>query len=66
MTPTAYRSPVSLGDRVLIDGCDSIVATVTAILWRTENPQAEIAYFNNGAQVTAGVADWRLTAAPES
>lgn len=65
MRPYGYMSPVSLGDRVLIDEDTSIVATVTAILWRTENPQVEIAYFNNGAQVSAWIADWRLSAAPE-
>jgi len=56
-----YTSDYEIGDRVHVDGDSSISAVVTAVLWRTENPQLEITWWHNGAQQSCWVADWRLS-----
>lgn len=39
-----HESPFGLGDKVHIDGNLDLVAVVTAVLWRVENPQVEVSW----------------------
>lgn len=59
-----FDSPFALEDRVLIDGCESIVAVVVAVCFRIENPQIEVSWWCNGALQHAWVSPWRLSPAP--
>jgi hypothetical protein len=51
------------GDRVHIDGDVSIVATVTAILWRSTVTQLEVSWVHCGDIKTFWLEEWRLTKA---
>lgn len=61
----SFDSDFGLADRVLIDGCESIVAQVVAVCFRIENPQIEVSWWSNGALQSAWVSPWRLSPAPE-
>lgn len=62
---SAYASPFALGDRVTIGDDTSVVAIVTAVLWRTEAPQIEVSWMNGGALNASWVAPMMLKPAPE-
>lgn len=51
----------AIGEKVHIDGDESITATVIGFLLRAQGPQYEAAWFNNGAHTTAWVDEFRLT-----
>lgn len=55
-----FSSPFAIGDRVYIDGDDSFAATVTALCFRNENPEAEVAWLANHESKTAWLPVWRL------
>lgn len=48
------------GDKVIIDGDKSIVATVTATCIRGKNTTHEVSYFHNGTKTDMWIEDWRL------
>lgn len=48
------------GDLVHIDGDNSIVATVTAILWRSTVTQVEVSWVHCGDIKTFWLEEWRL------
>lgn len=54
-----FESPLNIGDRVVVDNCAQLVMTVTAFLWRTENPLVEISWID-GASRTAWIEPWRI------
>lgn len=59
-----YASPFALGDRVHIDGNEDLVARVTAVSWREENPQIECSWWNERALTTAWISPSRLSLVP--
>lgn len=59
-------SPFTFGDRVILDGDSSLIARVTAVLFRYEYCQIEIAWLHNGSSYSAYVDNWRLSPAPET
>ena len=57
-----FKSEFDFGDRVLIDGCDSIKATVLAFNFRsTGSPLVDCAWFHNGEAKSAWIEEYRLT-----
>lgn len=50
-----YHSDFSLGDKVTIDQCVSIVATVTSVMFGFDGHQAKVSWFNNGALIDSWV-----------
>lgn len=55
---------LKIGDRVIIDGDRSLVATLTAILIRGHLgniTQFEVSYFHNGDSKSAWVENYRVT-----
>ena len=61
------ESKFSIGDRVIIDGCKSLIGVVTAITWR--NPHiinCEISWVCNGESKRDVVESWRLTLAEQT
>jgi hypothetical protein len=59
MAAAIFESPFDIRDRVIIDGCDRLIATVTAVLWRTHNPLIEVSWID-GPSRTAWIEPWRL------
>lgn len=59
MTTNTFASRFAPRDKVTIDGCADLIVTVTAILWRSENPLVECSWVAGSAQ-TAWVEEWRL------
>jgi hypothetical protein len=57
---TTIESDFALGDRVTIDNDESLIATVTAFLLRTNICQIEVSWVHNGDMKTSWVDDWRL------
>ena len=55
------RIPFSLGDRVIIDGCPSVVAVITSMTLRQNGWSADVAWWNNGDLREAFVTVDRLT-----
>jgi hypothetical protein len=56
------KSKWAIGDRVQIDGCDSVVGTVTGFCFRlTRDPTIEISYFHNGDAKSAWVEEFRIS-----
>lgn len=53
----------NIGDRVHIDEDKSIKGRVIGILVREGGVEYDVAWFNNGAQVTAWIASFRLSEA---
>jgi hypothetical protein len=61
---TKFESTWGFGDRVKVDGCESIVGTITAFAFRvTRDPTVEVSYFNNGKAETGWFEQWRLAKA---
>lgn len=52
------------GSKVMIDGDQALVATVTAHLFRGGVVQCECCWFVNGAHQAVWIDEWRLAAAP--
>lgn len=60
---TTFESEFNVKDQVHIDGkcnLDDVVATVCAVLFRTERPLIEISWVSNGVH-THWIEPWRLT-----
>jgi hypothetical protein len=55
------ESKFSLGNKVIIDGCDKIVAIITAISFRKTGCKIEISYFNDGRLEECWIDEWRLS-----
>jgi hypothetical protein len=65
-TPMNFESRWTIGDRVHIDDCSSITATVTAFCFRaTRAPTVEVSYFHNGEAKTAWPEEGRLSRVTE-
>jgi hypothetical protein len=63
---TTFESKFSIEDKVYIDGrCGhgEVVATVCAVLFRTERPLVEVSWVSNGIH-THWIEPWRLTLVP--
>jgi hypothetical protein len=60
-----FQSEFQLGDRIWIDGDQSIKATVIGVLFRHTGQEVEIAWIVNGHHKTAWIAAWRLTSVSE-
>jgi len=58
----ALTSRFARGDRVVIDRDKSLVATVTAHLFRADYQTVEISYVHNGDVKTAWIEEWRCEA----
>jgi hypothetical protein len=58
-----FDSPFSIGQRVNVDECRSIVARITALCWREICFEAEISWWTDGELRTAWVAMSRLSPA---
>lgn len=56
-----YGSEYELNQRVYMDGDDSITGRVTAVLWRVENPQVEVSWWNGGNLCSGWFSEWRLS-----
>lgn len=55
-----------VGDRVVIDGDESLVGRVTGVLVRgTREPQCEVSYVHCGDVKSAWVEEWRLRRAEQ-
>jgi hypothetical protein len=59
MSAAHFESPFGIGERVIVDGCEQLVASVTAVLWRNENPLIEISWIDGQAR-TAWIEPWRI------
>lgn len=59
--PRRFRAPFLHGDKIHIDGDTSIVATVTAVLWRSTITQVEVSWVHCGDVKTAWLEEWRLS-----
>ena len=59
-----FETPFGLGDRVVVDDDESIVAVVTQVCWGDYGANIQISWFSNGNLNTAWVADPRLAKAP--
>jgi hypothetical protein len=55
-----YESLFAIQDKVYIDGDQSLVVTVTAVVWRNEKPSIEVSWISDQAK-TAWIEPWRLT-----
>jgi hypothetical protein len=64
MTGSTFYSDFRIGDRVVIDQDNSLVASVTAYLYRSTGAQAEISWVHAGTIQTAWIDVWRLSKAP--
>ena len=53
-----------LGDRVYIDGDDTIVAVITQVCWGDFGSNVLVSWWSNGDLKSAWVADHRLTEVP--
>jgi hypothetical protein len=51
----------SLTEKVIVDGCDGIVAVVTAVLFRTTGCTVEISWMRDNRSNTAWIEEWRLS-----
>lgn len=55
----------TIGDRVNIDGCSDLTATITAVQWRTQSGVSyELGWVCGGKAECVLIEGWRLTAAP--
>lgn len=60
-------SKYSPKDRVYIDGCNSLVAVITAVQWRNENHvNYEVSWFIDGDARWEFIEEWRLSPAEEA
>jgi len=50
-----------LSEKIIIDGCDSIVAIVTAVLYRTSGCTVEVSWMGDNRGNTAWIEEWRLS-----
>lgn len=55
------ESKFSLGDKVIIDGCETVVAIVTAITFRMTGCKLELSYFADRGLEEIWIDEWRLT-----
>lgn len=55
-----FESPFAIRDKVYIDGDESLVGYVTAVVWREEKPVVEVSWVSDCAK-TAWFEIWRLT-----
>ncbi len=54
------QSEFSLGERVYIDGCQSLVGIVTAVTWRhPEIINYEVSWVHNGESKSVVIEGWR-------
>lgn len=60
----SFNSAIDVEAKVLIDGDKSIVATVTAVIFRKLSTSYEVSYLHNGSLYSPTVEDWRITRAP--
>jgi hypothetical protein len=56
-------SRFKFGDRVIVDDDHSLVAVVTAILWKTTSCSVEVAWVHSGDLKSAYIDEWRLNPA---
>ena len=56
-----YKSKFALDEKVIVDGCSSIIATVTGICFRDHLCELEISWWNSGSLCTAWVPERRLS-----
>lgn len=62
---TRFESPFDMGQRVVVDGDDSLVGTITAFTFRFGDYYVvEVSYVHNGDSKHTDVEPWRLKAAP--
>lgn len=61
-----FKTDFDFGDRVLLDGDNSLIARVVAFSFRSKFPQFEVAWVHCGALNSAWVDPFRLSAAPEA
>lgn len=54
------QSAIAIADRVHIDGDESVVAVVTALLFRTDRCEVEISWMNQGVMQVCWVPSWRV------
>jgi len=50
-----------IGDKVTIDGCNSVVAVILAVVIRGKNTSYQVSYWGNGSLQEPYVEEWRLT-----
>jgi len=63
---STFRSARQLGERVVIDGDRSLVATATGFQFRLERaPLVEVQYIHNGEGKSLWVEEWRLSLAKD-
>lgn len=51
----------NLTEKVIIDGCDSIVAVVTAVMFETSGCTVRVSWTADGQVRREWVEEWRLT-----
>jgi hypothetical protein len=59
MSVSTFTAPFSIRDKVIIDGCPTLIGWVTAVLWREERPLIEVSWVDGQAR-TAWFEIWRL------
>jgi hypothetical protein len=64
MTPVTFQSRFGLGDRVIVDGCRSVVAVVVALTFRHLDHEVQISWWNEGSLNHDWVSASRLEPAP--
>jgi len=61
MAEYSWTTKFNLYDRVIIDGDGSVIATVTAVVWRAHRePLYELSWISNGQSQTAWVEEPRI------
>lgn len=61
--PHSHTTKFTFGDKVLIDGCPSLIAVVTGIrFFQSGSCEYTLEYFNEGTPITMNAVDeWRMT-----
>lgn len=55
-----FEAAFNLGDKVIVDEGQELVAVVTGVQFRSAAPSIEISWFDSGKHETVWIEPWRL------